>query len=79
MRTTIDLPEEIYRAMKFRAAAQGITLKEYVRAAVEQKLLADEEITLPRCADQRAELPIIKSNNPGHCRRVIKLSEALFG
>jgi plasmid stability protein len=78
MRTTIDLPEEIYRAMKFRAAAEGITLKEYVRSAVEQKLLFDEESPLPRCSDQRVELPIIKSNNPGRLQRIIKLSEVLF-
>lgn len=79
MRTTIDLPDEIYRATKVRAAAQGITLKEYLRSAVEQKLLVDEESPLPRYSDQRVELPLIKSKNPGSWKRAIKNDEALFG
>jgi hypothetical protein len=75
----IDLPEEVYRATRFRAEAEGSTLKEYVRSAVEKKLLFDEESPLPRCSDLQVELPIIKSNNPGRLRRIIKLSEVLFG
>jgi len=38
MRTTIDLPEEMYRALKTRAALSGVTLRELVRRLLEQGL-----------------------------------------
>ncbi|HXG03045.1 MAG TPA: ribbon-helix-helix protein, CopG family [Candidatus Binatia bacterium] len=38
MRTTIDLPDDLYRALKARAALSGTTLRELVRRLVEQGL-----------------------------------------
>jgi hypothetical protein len=38
MRTTIDLPDELYRALKVRAAMSGVTVRELVRRYVEQGL-----------------------------------------
>lgn len=38
MRTTIDLPDELYRTLKVRAALDGTTLRELVRHLVEQGL-----------------------------------------
>lgn len=38
VRTTIDLPDELYRALKARAALQGTTLRALVRLFVEQGL-----------------------------------------
>jgi hypothetical protein len=38
MRTTIDLPDELYRALKVRAARNGVTLRDLVRRLVEQGL-----------------------------------------
>ena len=38
MRTTIDLPDDLYRTLKARAALRGITLRELVRSLVEQGL-----------------------------------------
>ncbi|MGQ0570028.1 MAG: FitA-like ribbon-helix-helix domain-containing protein [Armatimonadota bacterium] len=38
MRTTIDLPEDLYRALKARAALSGVTMRDLVRRIVEQGL-----------------------------------------
>lgn len=38
MRTTIDLPVELYRALKARAALSGVTMRDLVRRLIEQGL-----------------------------------------
>lgn len=38
MRTTIDLPDELFSSAKRRAALEGISLKEFFIAAIEQRL-----------------------------------------
>ncbi|MGD0223930.1 MAG: hypothetical protein ABSF71_16495 [Terriglobia bacterium] len=38
MRTTIDLPENLYRTLKARAGLSGITLRQLVQQLIEQGL-----------------------------------------
>jgi len=38
MRTTIDLPDELYRTLKTRAAISGVTMRELVQGLIEQGL-----------------------------------------
>ncbi len=38
MRTTIDLPDPLFREVKATAASQGMLLKEYVTQALQDKL-----------------------------------------
>lgn len=38
VRTTVDLPDELYRRVKARAAMRGMKLKEYVAAALRDSL-----------------------------------------
>ena len=38
MRTTIDIPDDLYRQIKARAAVRGLKLKEYVTAALRDSL-----------------------------------------
>lgn len=38
MRTTVDLPDDLYRALKARAALSGVTVRELVRRYLEQGL-----------------------------------------
>ena len=38
MRTTIDLPDDLYRSLKARAALSGATLREIVQRLIEQGL-----------------------------------------
>lgn len=38
MKTTLELPDELFRSVKARAAQEGISLKEYVASALREKL-----------------------------------------
>jgi hypothetical protein len=38
VRTTVDIPDELYRALKARAALNGVTVRELVRRYIEQGL-----------------------------------------
>lgn len=38
MRTTIDLPDHLYRSLKVRASLSGVSLRELVTALIEQAL-----------------------------------------
>lgn len=59
MRTTIDIPDPLYRQLKGKAASQGRSVKELVLRAVQLELhAAPKTIT-------RRKAPIIKSKNPG--------------
>jgi hypothetical protein len=59
MRTTVELPEELFRQVKAKAALQGVSLKElltgYVAAGLNQKAIA---ATGRR--RQRSRLPVIR-------------------
>lgn len=45
MRTTIDLSDDLHRALKVRAAATGITLRDLVQRLIEQGLRQPSEVT----------------------------------
>ena len=40
MRTTLDLPDPLFRQLKSRAALEGTTLKQLIREAIERGLSA---------------------------------------
>lgn len=42
MRTTVDIPDDLLRALKARAALSGVTLRELVRRLIEQGLRGSE-------------------------------------
>lgn len=42
MRTTIDIPDDLYRQIKARAAVRGLKLKEYVTAALRDSLFQNQ-------------------------------------
>ena len=43
MRTTLDLPDALFRDLKIKAAAEGVTLKELVTGFVEKGLYDSPE------------------------------------
>ncbi|MGN6593319.1 MAG: hypothetical protein ACTHJX_10510 [Terriglobales bacterium] len=43
MRTTVDLPDEVYRSLKIRAGLQGVTLKQIFLQYVERGLRQPEQ------------------------------------
>lgn len=57
MRTTIELPDELLRRAKSRAAADGVSLKQFFIGAVEQKLS-------PPVKKVRKPPPLISTGGP---------------
>lgn len=60
MRTTIDLPDALFRKMKATAALQGISLKQFITYAVEAEISNRQE-----GSGYRVKLPLIHSKRPG--------------
>ena len=50
MRTTVDLSDALYRAVKARAALEGRTVREVLTQAVEQLLQGDQPTPAPPSA-----------------------------
>jgi hypothetical protein len=74
MRTTIELPDELLRRAKSRAALAGVSLKEFFIEAVEQKLGA-------QAAKTRRPPPVIGSAKARRIRVLTpeQIDEAMFG
>lgn len=47
MKTTIDIPEQLYKKAKIRAVERGQTLKQLVLISLERELAAPETVTEP--------------------------------
>jgi hypothetical protein len=63
MRTTIDIPDAMYRRLKARAAGEGRSAKALILQGVEQVLKSDA----PE-AGKAVTLPLVKSTRPGAIR-----------
>lgn len=64
MRTTVDLPDELMRAAKARAAEQGASLKDWFARVVSAQLARP----LTEAGRRRVRLPLIESKRPGTVR-----------
>ena len=62
MRTTVDLPETIYREMKVRAATEGITIREIILEGVALRLRSTGAVASTQV---RPRFPVIDSRKPG--------------
>jgi hypothetical protein len=60
MRTTVDIPDAIYRRLKARAAAEGKTAKALILEGVEQVFKGQSQP-----ARKKLKLPLIPSKRPG--------------
>ncbi len=60
MRTTVDIPDAVYRRLKTRAANEGRSVRALILRGAEQLLDAK-----PAKTSQRVTLPMIKSKRPG--------------
>ena len=58
MRTTIDLPDEVFRQLKARAALEGLSMKTMVLAFIEHGLRAPAA-ALESAANQPLDLPTL--------------------
>ncbi len=63
MRTTVDIPEPIYRQLKARAATQGRSVKDLILRSVQIELHGDG----PK-RHGKVKLPIVRSKKPGSVR-----------
>jgi len=61
MRTTIDLPDDLFRKAKARAAMQGQALKDLVADALKLLLQSPKEAA---AAPRRTQFPIVKPKDP---------------
>jgi hypothetical protein len=59
MRTTIDIPDTLYRELKIRAAQEGTTIRKLVLEGAE---LARQQRSTPK---KPFVLPLIPSSRPG--------------
>ena len=74
MRTTVDIPDSLYRRLKSTAALRGCTVKELIVHGVEGELNA----AAARKAD-RITLPLVESKKPGHLKLTNRIiNEILF-
>lgn len=60
MRTTIDLPDELFRQAKAKAALDGLKLKDLLASYVEQGLRGMPSPAAPR-RRERSELPVARA------------------
>jgi hypothetical protein len=63
MRTTIDIPDAVYRRLKARAASEGRSVKALLLSAAEQALAAKAPSSKRKIA-----IPVIASKRPGSLR-----------
>jgi hypothetical protein len=64
MRTTVDIPDPLYRELKSKAALEGRSVKELILSAVEVELRPSEKRERTK-KQTRPRLPILKSKEPG--------------
>jgi hypothetical protein len=60
MRTTVDIPDAVYRRLKVRAATEGRSVKELILRSVVAGLG-----TAGPVRGRRVRLPIVRSKQPG--------------
>jgi hypothetical protein len=65
MRTTLDLPDELFRRVKSKSALLGISLKEFISSALEREL---ESALTREAKPKRVKVPLIRSKHPGTLR-----------
>ena len=62
MRTSIELPDPVYREMKIRAANEGTTIREIILEGVTMRLRRGG---IASTREDRPRFPVIRSKNPG--------------
>ena len=74
MRTTIDIPDPLYRRLKSKAASKGCSVKELILRCVQAELHVGRSLKRGRVS-----LPIIESNSPGSLKLTNRrINEILF-
>lgn len=61
MRTTINIPDKLFRRAKAAASLRGLTLKDFISQSVEHELIGSVFAN----EDQHVQLPLVASKYPG--------------
>ena len=64
MRNTVDIPDDIYRELKIKAAREGKPVRQIVLNGIQRELQASE-----KKPTRRMNLPVIRSSRPGTLKR----------
>jgi len=67
MRTTIDLPDTLFKKMKAMAALKGMKMKEYVTDVLEKALATSKQTHLGKKRHE-VKFPLIHRKKPGTIR-----------
>lgn len=62
MRTSLDIPDPLYREIKIRAAAEGTTVREIFLQGVTMRLRHENSVAKQ---EERPRFPVVRSQNPG--------------
>ena len=75
MRTTIDIPDPLYKELKVRAAKQGRTVKEIILSGVQKEM---QDLSRKK---QRVRLPLLHGKGTRKIANVtgVQVDEILFG
>jgi len=65
MRTTVDIPDPIYRELKARAAREGRSVKELILQGVAVTLRSETPPPEKSKSKRKLKFPILHSKNPG--------------
>lgn len=65
MRTTVDIPDALYRELKGKAAKEGRSVKELILRGVEGELHPPARLKETARRKKKVRLPILKSKDPG--------------
>lgn len=65
MRTTVEVPDPVFREIKALAARKGSSLKELVLRAIEREIAASRRRSAKRVS---VKLPLVPSKRPGALR-----------
>ena len=62
MKTSVELPDPVYREMKLRAASEGTTIREIILEGVTMRLRRGGPV---KKQESQPRFPVIRSKHPG--------------
>jgi hypothetical protein len=77
MRTTLDLPDPLFRSLKARAAMEGSSLKDFVVRLVQRELSSPATPTSAKHSE-RSPLPVLVSGELGLTAEQMSSNAALY-
>jgi hypothetical protein len=74
MRTTVDIPDPVYRQLKAKAALRGCSVRELILSGVKAELKG----VVSEKRGKKLKLPLIESKHPGRLKLTNKMINELI-